>query len=160
MRDGEGRLSTPCWRFQQEVFVPRAGIAWHLEFRRLVRYLLAVCWRLVFSKKRLTIPHVSEMGPGFESLAAHHGFLLLSEPGTLSWFIDPFCPNLADGSHPRNLITIWFRALSRLAPASVAHQSTEPDRTISLYRFFGMVQISLGGFLPLSIWTRYFRLDH
>jgi hypothetical protein len=28
----------------------------------------------------------------------------------------------------------------------------------ALYRFFGMVQISSGGFLPLSIWTSYFRL--
>jgi hypothetical protein len=26
----------------------------------------------------------------------------------------------------------------------------------ALYRFFGMVQISSGGFLPLSIWTSYF----
>jgi hypothetical protein len=51
-----------------------------------------------------------------------------------------------------------FRALSGPAPASVAHQNTEPDRTISLYRFFGMVQISSGGFLPLSIWTSYFGL--
>ena len=41
---------------------------------------------------------------------------------------------------------------------SVAHPITEPDRTISLYRFFDMVQISLRGFLPLLIWTRYFRL--
>jgi hypothetical protein len=30
----------------------------------------------------------------------------------------------------------------------------------ALYRFFGMVQISSGGFLPLSIWTSYFRLGH
>jgi len=28
----------------------------------------------------------------------------------------------------------------------------------ALYRFFGMVQISYIGFLPLSIWTRNFRL--
>jgi hypothetical protein len=28
----------------------------------------------------------------------------------------------------------------------------------ALYRFFGMVQISLRGFLPLSIWTSYFGL--
>jgi c-di-GMP-binding flagellar brake protein YcgR len=28
----------------------------------------------------------------------------------------------------------------------------------ALYRFFGMVQISSGGFLPLLIWTSYFRL--
>jgi hypothetical protein len=58
----------------------------------------------------------------------------------------------------RARVTIWFRALSGLAPASVAHRITEPDRTISLYRFFGMVQISSGGFLPLLIWTRNFRL--
>jgi hypothetical protein len=36
---------------------------------------------------------------------------------------------------------------------SVAHRITEPDRTIFLYRFFGMVQVSSVGFLPLSIWT-------
>jgi hypothetical protein len=30
----------------------------------------------------------------------------------------------------------------------------------ALYRFFGMVQISSCGFLPLSIWTSYFRLGH
>ena len=30
----------------------------------------------------------------------------------------------------------------------------------ALYRFFGMVQISLRGFLPLLIWTRYLGLDH
>ena len=42
--------------------------------------------------------------------------------------------------------------------ASVAHPITEPHRTISLYRFFGMVQISSVGFLPLSIWTSYFGL--
>jgi hypothetical protein len=30
----------------------------------------------------------------------------------------------------------------------------------ALYRFFGMVQISSGGFLPLLIWTRNFRLGH
>ena len=41
---------------------------------------------------------------------------------------------------------------------SVAHRITEPNRIISLYRFFGMVQISSVGVLPLSIWTRYFRL--
>jgi hypothetical protein len=34
------------------------------------------------------------------------------------------------------------------------------DRTISLYRFFGKLKISSVGFLPLSIWTRYFRLGH
>jgi hypothetical protein len=28
----------------------------------------------------------------------------------------------------------------------------------ALYRFFGMVQISSGGFLPILIWTSYFRL--
>jgi hypothetical protein len=28
----------------------------------------------------------------------------------------------------------------------------------ALYRFFGMVQISSSGFLPLSIWTRKLRL--
>ncbi len=28
----------------------------------------------------------------------------------------------------------------------------------ALYRFFGMVQISSGGFLPLLIWTSYFGL--
>jgi hypothetical protein len=28
----------------------------------------------------------------------------------------------------------------------------------ALYRFFGMVQISSDGFLPLSIWTSYFGL--
>jgi len=43
---------------------------------------------------------------------------------------------------------------------SVAHRITEPDRTITLYRFFGMVQISSVGFSPLLIWTRYFRLGH
>jgi hypothetical protein len=51
-------------------------------------------------------------------------------------------------------VTICFRALSGLARASVAHQNTEPDRTISFYRFFGLVQISSGGFLPLLIWIR------
>jgi len=30
----------------------------------------------------------------------------------------------------------------------------------ALYRFFDMVQISYIGFLPLSIWTRNFRLGH
>ncbi len=60
----------------------------------------------------------------------------------------------------------WVRATAEVAfsheagPASVsvAHRITEPDRTITLYRFFGMVQISLVGILSLSIWTRYFRL--
>ena len=28
-----------------------------------------------------------------------HRFLLPSEPGTLSWIIDPICPNSADGLH-------------------------------------------------------------
>ena len=69
-------------------------------------------------------------------------------------------PKLGVARSNRARVTIRFRALSGPAPASVAHQFTEPDRTISLYRFFGMVQISSCGFLPLSIWTRYFRLDH
>ena len=30
----------------------------------------------------------------------------------------------------------------------------------AVYRFFGMVQISSRGFLPLLIWTSYFRLGH
>jgi len=30
----------------------------------------------------------------------------------------------------------------------------------ALYRFFGMVQISSGGFLPLSIWTKKLGLGH
>ena len=30
----------------------------------------------------------------------------------------------------------------------------------ALYRFFGMAQISSRGFLPLSIWARYFGLGH
>jgi len=46
---------------------------------------------------------------------------------------------------------------NRLARASVAHPITESDRTITLYRFFGMLQISSVGFLPLSIWASYFR---
>jgi hypothetical protein len=67
-------------------------------------------------------------------------------------------PKLGVARSNRARVTICFRALGGLAPTSVAHQITEPNRTISLYRFFGMVQISSGGFLPLSIWTRNFRL--
>jgi hypothetical protein len=62
-------------------------------------------------------------------------------------------PKLGVARSNRARVTICFRALGGLAPTSVAHQITEPNRTISLYRFFGMVQISSGGFLPLSIWT-------
>jgi len=62
-------------------------------------------------------------------------------------------PKLGVARSNRARVTIWFRAASGLVPGSVAHQNTEPDRTISLYRFFGMVQISSVGFLPLSIWT-------
>ena len=61
-------------------------------------------------------------------------------------------------SADRARVTICFRSVTRLAPASVAHQNTEPDRTISLYRFFGMLHITSAGFLSLSIWTSYFRL--
>jgi hypothetical protein len=60
-------------------------------------------------------------------------------------------PRVARSNRAR--VTIWFRALGGPAPASVAHRSTEPDRTTFLYRFFDMVQISSVGFLPLSIWT-------
>jgi len=45
----------------------------------------------------------------------------------------------------RARVTLWFHALRGLAPASVAHQNTEPDRAISLSRLFGRVQISLVG---------------
>jgi len=62
-------------------------------------------------------------------------------------------PKLGVARSNRARVTISFHALSGLGPASVAHQITEPDRTISLYRFFGKLQISSVGFLPLSIWT-------
>jgi hypothetical protein len=60
-------------------------------------------------------------------------------------------PKLGVARSNRARVTIWFRALSGPAPASVARRITEPDRTISLYRFFGMVQISSVGFLPLWV---------
>ena len=68
------------------------------------------------------------------------------------------CVNHLSGTLCTLSLAKHIPALTRLALASVAHRITEPDRTISLYRFFGIVQITSVGVLPLSTWTSYLRL--